>query len=395
MADIYVPIEYQDDPDLLADEALTRMESSIPGFIAHPASPTTVAVEETTALIAETRSVIPVIGEAVFDLIAATIWRVPRDQAVRATGQVRVISRQPAPAGGIVIQSGLRVVMGQVQCETTIDAVIVQGADRVTIPVAAVEPGEYANGASDPVLPVEFPEWLLALETVQGLDGGVDEEDPMDHRDRVARNQELNRPTWVRVQDGVRRIMDDPEVARVLGVDMLNLPAGQDGVEDHVAFFPIDAAGDPVSEQAMTRIAADLEDTRGVNVNVHLGEPTVTVIDARYQVVKRADSPISDVDLLAACDEAIAAVFSRARWGIVGGRDRPVGNWEVRRLARYGQVYDALYDVDGVADVVSGSVLLRALTIPTRDEFEQADIELPGFAPLAQAGDVQGQVVAA
>lgn len=156
--------------------------------------------------------------------------------------------------------------------------------------------------------------------------------------------------------------------------------AGQEDQDLVVSVYPIDDAGEPVSAGAKTSLAARYAGRVIVNTEVYIGDPTYTPVDVALTVA--AGEGVSHSDLEDRVAAAIAGEgLNPATYGLplLGVRT----TWKNRPVVRQYEIAAIAQRVEGVDDVTSAVLLDGA----------DADLTLPGAAPLPRAGTITITVV--
>lgn len=156
---------------------------------------------------------------------------------------------------------------------------------------------------------------------------------------------------------------------------------GTEGNPATVAVAMIDEAGDDLSDAAT--IAAELAAMREVGFAVHYLPQTRSAIDVTWSGT--AWDGFEPADVEEAGNAALAEFLSPAVWGsrLDTGETR---EWENTRRVALFDVASALLRVEGLRTLDSLEIALAG------DTLAASDVDLPGFAPLTEAGDIAGSV---
>jgi hypothetical protein len=156
------------------------------------------------------------------------------------------------------------------------------------------------------------------------------------------------------------------------------------GQEKCVTVGVADENGNALSAPVKAEVKKYLEERREVNYLIFVVDPTYTVLDVEFEVVRWPGWEASDVQ--ARCIKAIEEFLNPGIWGRPPFGDKTV--WYNRPLVKVNDIITVLGQVQGVKDV--NSVKMRRHAIGA---YGTADITLTGVAALPKAGTLAGTVM--
>jgi uncharacterized phage protein gp47/JayE len=390
MADAFVSIPIETEPDVLAQESFDYMEDKVPGWVPSDGQLDVWLISALARQAAELRDVAADVPAAIFRYFGARIMSILPNDPTPATASVTVAVRDTAgytiPAGYVV---GIRDAGGVLYgFQTTQDTVIPAGASASAaggVVVTAVDMGAGPNGLGGPGVQMEL---ITAVDEVTSVTmtttatGGTDAEEDDDYLNRLTRDLALQAPRPILPSDFAAFALNTPGVGRAVAIDGYNPANGSAGNARMVYVVLTDINGDPVSAGTKAAVAADLAARREVNFIVNVGDPIYTTIDVAFVVTAYQgwDIPSVNAAVVAALQEALSPVD----WG------RPPGElgsqWFNDPTVRMLDLAGAIGKVEGVKDI--NSITLRTGAAA----YAAADIALPGAAPLPRPGTIAGTV---
>jgi len=287
--------------------------------------------------------------------VPATTLRFTSNGAFRVEAPAGVRARLELPGG-----------LEPVVFATTGALVIAQGETQADVAATGDRYTAEANGITAGTA-------LTALDAIPGVDavtlaasvtGGADPEDGAAFLDRGMALLRSLSSVLVRPDQFTARTVTDPRYPRAWTVD--NYDPGQAGAPGdhpgHVTVAVLGTGGTLVPEPERSALAGSLEEAAQANLAVHVIDPTIT--DVAVAATVRGRPGFTDAEVQANVTDAVGDLLDPMAWP-----------WEttVYRLA----VVGAADDAEGVARVEQ--VLLNGA---------EADVTLPGVAPLARAGAV-------
>lgn len=384
MADSFVDIPLETDPELVEQSIYDRLAERFPGWVPAEGNLETHIARAAAFIWADLANLAVDVPAEVFNQFGEKILQVAVLDAASATGETTWTMVDDA---GYTIPAGIQVDISSAGDSAvafrTIAEVQVAPGDTVTgtgeVVIEAVLPGEAGNDLD------ATPTLIDALAFVSGVvledptSGGVDAEDPVDYLDRLTAEAQLlsTRPILpADVETVARRIAG---VHRALALDGYNPADETFNNERMLAVAVIDENGNALGAPVKALVDAELEGEREVNFVFNVIDPTYTAIDVAATVTVHSGYTAADVET--ACESAITDHLSPESHG------KPPFVASSREWRNVASVYRneliALLDrVDGVDRVVTVTLAEEGSALGT------ADVALDGPAPLPQPGTI-------
>lgn len=349
--------------------AVQQLAIALPDIVLREGHTESVLIEAVGQMVSETIYALNQAPAAATETLLR-LYGLTRDAGAPAVGTVRFAMaggyRVEAPAG---VRLRLDLGGGLPAVALITDAGFVAETGTLTVDVAVTADRNTADpNATPPGTGLTLLTSIAGVEqvTVQtALTAGRDPETSRLFLDRgVARLARLVE-TLVLPEHFSAAALEDPRVARAFTVDVFNADAGSGTPGSHPGHVTVALLGpdaQPLSTGVRAEIAATLAAQTQANLAVHTADPTVTTVAVAVTV--RARPGYTNTQITAAVQAAVASALNPLTWP-----------WEttVYRFALVGDIDQ----VPGVARVEQ--VLLNGV---------EADVTLPGVAPLAKSGVV-------
>lgn len=391
------PLELE--PTALSQDAFRFLAEVIPGWEPNPGSLDTLIIEafsEPAALAAEVasvsldddfRSLGPLVGVPAADATAATATVTLNATADPANDRV-------IPAGSVV---GVRDVDEElIGFVLDSDVTLAAGATSTTGSATAETEGTIGNGLSGTVELVSTPAFVTTAAIAAPSGGGSDAEPDDDYLARLSETLTLLSPRPILPNDFAVLARGVPGVFRAMALDgykpgpPYDIAAASTGNARMITVAVADVNGLSVGATVRAAVAAALDAEREVNFSVWVIDPTYTTVDVTFTVQAWPGYTVTDVDDRS--EAAVRAYLSPATWG--AGPTGDATSWfpepgaaNGSSTARFGELYEALNDVEGVRYVTALTLRVSGGTMGT------ADVPLPGPAALPLAGVIAGTVL--
>lgn len=376
----YVDYALTVDMDAIVAGVLADIATTL-GVTLNEGDPVVAAAEALALRIAETRVVMIDVAAVIFDAFGQKVVGVTRVPAAAATMTVEFTV---ADTDGYTIPAGTRLVYRRtgsttVGFATTAELTIDPGSATGTVTAEALVSGEDANGLTAAALVLADPlVFVTGVESTTTSSGGVDAETPADYLDRLA--DELRLLSLVpRLEDEyalvARRV---PGVYRARDIARYDADTDTPDSPGHVTVIVVDADGAALDAgvKADVQDVLDSEDTRALNVVVHVIDPTLQAVTVDFTAV--AEPGADPVTVEQAAIAAVEGYLGPGTWA-GGGEDPPL--WRDVDTVRY-------LELAALLNGVSGLDYLTALTL----DGGTADVALVGVGVLPDptvTGDVQ------
>lgn len=353
------------------EAALASAASKLPGWVPREGNTEVVLLE---ALAVEISELVFAVNRAPAALVEGLLglYGVERDLGGAASMDIIFTLSDTA---GHTVPAGTRVALAVpgisslITFATDADLVVAPGNNTGVIPSTAETLGTLAHeAAANSALQMIDAISFVESATMDGVAaGGRDAEDDADFLNRAVTRLRALSDVLVRPRHFVAAALATPGVGRAMAVDEYDPgQAGDPG--DHAGHLTVvvaDAAGGALTSQFRADLEVALEDRAQVNLDVHVVDPTTTVVDVTVVVRRRSGS--SSAAVQAAIEDALSTYLSPATWA-----------WSafVRRN-------ELIALIDGVA----GVDYVEDLATPA------ADVALAGTGPLATAGTLSVTVL--
>lgn len=387
----YIDVPIETEPVDLAEEAFGYIEQQVPGWLPSPGNLEAWLVEALSQTAGELRALAALVPDSIFAYLGESILGIPPQAAVQATGTTTWTALDgngyTIPAGtlvGITPPSSSDAIAYEVAADFSIPFGTTVVAD---VTIRALEAGSAASGLTGSVQVLDALDFIEAVTLDAPTSGGADAETADAYLDRLSDLFTLLTPRPILPRDFAILAARQPGVARATAIDLYNPVTGETDSPRCVSVAVVDENGEPISAQAKADLDALLQAQREVNFLVFVIDPTYTTVDVSFQI---ASYPGYDpAETAARAEDAIASYLSPASWGVPPYGDTSARSWLNETTVRFLEVSERLNRVDGVHYVVSAS-----LTIGVGGGAQgQADVVLPGAAPLPRPGAIVGSGV--
>ena len=384
MADEFVTIPLDSDPDVLYQEAVERIQQTWPDFEPNPGQLGTVLMLGWAYMFSSLAVLASSMPEEAFQQAGKTLFSTPPQEAAPA----QVGSTWTAIDNrGYKIDAGTEVVIAETGDElhgftVLTEVVIAPGATATAtgeVMLSAIIPGEQANDLTANADPVDSLDWISSIVLDGTTSGGEDAETPTDYSNRLRKVLQLLTPRPIIPTDFEIAALQIVGVERALAVDGYNPADRTSNNERMVTVAVIDESGNAVSAPIKAEVEADLEAKREVNFVVHVVDPNYTVIDASARI--KAQPGFSDATVIANVEAALTNYFDPANWGLpTFGDPSSSGGWRLTTFARFYEVVDVMNQAQGVDYIETPQIAVGGGALGT------ADVALTGPAPLTRVG---------
>lgn len=352
----------------LVDDALARIARKIPSWVPREGHLEVAVIEELARLVQETYAVAATVPDDIFSAYGRELAGIPQVEGQPAVGTVQFAVSDAAgyniPAGTVVAAA----VSGdeQIFFATGATLTIPTGSTTGTVQAVAEQDGQDANGFTGPVEVIDQLAFVDSATLVGLTSGGVDAEDDVTYRDRLADELRLSAPRPILPADFAAFARQIVGVHRALVVDGYDPDSETFDNPRMVTVVPVDADGLTPSQPVVDALEADLQSRREVNFVVNADEPTYTPVAVVVEFVP-ADG-FTDQAAEEAVEAAVVRLLSPA---VFGGGDQSPPVWEQQDTVRFLDLAAAIAADDAVAGLTS-------LTVNGDAE----DVQLSGVVPL-------------
>lgn len=318
-------------------------------------------------------------SKAAFKRFGESIVSVPPIQAAPATAESTWTMVDKAgytiPAGTQVsIEASGELALGFI---TIGDVEVAPGADKATVLLQAIEPGEEGNGLTEDPLLIDSLAFVSAIELTGETSDGVDEEDEDAYLNRLVEELQTLSFSLVVGRDFEIDARAVASIARAKCIEAYNADAGKEEALA-VSVFPIDSAGEASSAPVKSTLKERQTDKLLSGINYYIGTPAYTSIKGEVQI--EVEEGFDPATTKAAVEAFWAENFSPAKWGLPTSGDSGSG-WVNRTKAYRLKVIGQIERIGGVGRVVTFKWAKNAEGLGTEEE-----LTLEGVAPLTKAG---------
>lgn len=302
--------------------------------------------------------------------VVGDLYGIPKQDGLAASSTITVTAIDTA---GYTLDAGSTVYVGETECETDSDLVILPTDDEGTVGITAVNVGADVNGLDlDPE--VDPLDWIDAVVLDDPLAGGVDEETDIEYALRLREEAQTLKQAIVRPEDGAIRARRNAEVTFAYAVDHYNATTGALADELTFSIIVANSEGTAITSPALVEIQADVDGLTHTNLIVVVTNATYTAVNVTTEFVAREGWADADVEanIEAAIDEALSPV----------GHLTPPSSLEVNYLPasriHKNDVIAAIYRYNGG---VNGVLRLNSLTLTAGADY--VDMASPKHLPSA------------
>lgn len=378
----FVDFEVEADEEQLLQQFYEAMEEKFPGWVPNPNELEDWLARIWARMAVETAELAADVPPEIFQKFGEKILQVDPLEETSATSTTTWTFVDTA---GYTISADTPIAVKITGDESVgfvvVDTVVVPpGSSTATaVPVRAIEPGAYAEGADGSVSLIDAIPYVSGIVLDAPASGGRDAEDPEDYLDRLAGETRLLsiRPVLAKdVEVLARRI---PTVGRALALDLYDPVADDWDNEKTTTVAVVTLEGTTVGSTAKTALEMMLASYREQNYNFHVIDPTYSTIKVEFSITPYSGYSQDDVE-----DSVTAAIENYLSPAVFASRDlsETAGTW-TRVTSVYRNELIALIDrVPGVDRVVNVRLAKGA------DALGTSDVALDGPAPLTQAGAI-------
>jgi hypothetical protein len=360
VAERFVDIEFDTDPQSLADDAVDRLRDEWEGYEPNDGDLEVVLLEAVSPMAADAAEAAGQVPAAIFREFGTKLIGLPYSEGAPAQADLTfelVDDWWLNPLLDGTVPEGTSVLIDGYEFVTDTE----ETAANETTTVAAVRASAVDNGTAQNGLLGASVVPLISLANVADVSldaptsGGEDEDDDDDYQDRLSQWLELS--GWTLVTER------DYEIMALLQNGIGRAVARHNGARD-VVVTVTDDDGEPVDTAAKDALEELYAEYHLVNTVVTITDPDYTEVDVTYEVKLYPGFVAADV--LARIDEQLASWLSPAEWGrpkLVDADDAP--GWVNETVVRKNKLIDLIGDVEGVDYVDDVTIASTAATLTT------------------------------
>jgi len=262
-----------------------------------------------------------------------------------------------------------------------VDEVIVLPGDATAedVLIRAIEPGEYAEGASGSVMLIDAIPNVESIELDAPATGGADAEDPEDYLNRLAGETRLLsiRPVLAKDVQILARLI--PTIGRALALDLYDPGTDTWDNEKTTTIAVAKEDGTTVGSTAKTALETMLASYREQNYNFFVIDPTYTQVKVEFEITVLSGYNQSDVETTVS--SAITSYLSPGTFASKNFSD-DTGSWTLVTHVYRNELISLIDRVTGVDRVVNVRLAEQAGALGT------SDVALDGPASLTTPGTI-------
>lgn len=389
MADTYITLPIETDPEDVLNDAYEMMQTLIPGWQPANGNLDVWLLQAIASIASESRDVASEVSKSIFRWFGANLVGIPPIDATSAYGNTTWTMVDNL---GHTIPAGTQVTMADTTgtdyaFETQQDIIVYAGstataAGAVQIVAADVEYGASANGLTNPVDLLDPLAFITSITITAPTVGGQDAESDDDYLDRLAATFELLAPRPILPNDFAVLAREIPGAWRATAIDLYSPgPPITTNVPRCVTVIAIDQSGNAVSSSVKTAIDNDLQARREVNFLVYEADATQVLINVTYTAIALVgfDKPT----LVSSINSALQNYLNPATWG--SAEDDPRA-WRLVTTVRYLEIAQVINEVQGVDYISALTIGIQGSAMGT------VDLNMTGTAPLPKANTLTGTV---
>jgi hypothetical protein len=353
----YITYPQPTDPQQLMQQAFDYLQQQIPGWVPAEGNLDTWIIEAFASEASDIQSLATQVPKTIFRYLGAFLFNIPPIDAISAVGMVQF---NLLDGNGHTIPANTQLVTTDVNgnsilLSTMQDLIMAAPATSGQVPVAAVQPGVYANGAGsdgqaltllDPFL------WVDNVVQVGEITGGQDPESDDDYLNRLSDELQAITPTPILASDFSLLAVNVPGVQRAYTLDLYNPEDGTYNNERMVCVFALDDNGQPVSDSVQADLEAYLDAMRETNFIVNTDDAVIQQVSvvSGFQL-----SPgYIAADVITNINNALLFYLNPAHWACTpdDNPNHPI-TFVNNTVVRYLEIASIITSVPGVDAVIS------------------------------------------
>lgn len=343
MPDYFVDLEIETDAQVLADDAVDRLQTRWPQWEPNEGDLEVIQIEALAPMAENAAEVAAIVPHAIFREYGNKLIGRPYSAGSPATTTLTIDFVDTA---GYVIPAGSEVDIDGFAFTFDTEIVAASGSAQVTgAAVSAAIDSEEANGlAGDNVSMISGVAGVDAISLEAPTSGGSDPEDDEAYESALSGDLMLQAKTLITTRDFEIWALSKAGIGRAVAEH-----TGDRAVNVAVAT----AEGEVVATPIKNELIADYDQYRLVNTVLTFLDPTYTTMSVTYTV--KALPGFDFTDLEARIDAMLAALLSPANWGQPKGHTA-IAAWVNDATVRANLLIDRIGDVEGVNYVTSLSI---------------------------------------
>jgi hypothetical protein len=387
MAEGFINIEVESDPEVLRQEVYNLIQAQFPEWDPAKAVLDKWIIDGCALIGADLGDVAGVVPKEVLRQFGTTIYEVPALLAEAAVATVTINIQDKA--GYPTIKAGTQMMFtlpdgNKVAFRTREDVEVPVGVEKIEgVIIEAVEPGAEANQlAADPEMLDSVSYVTSVTQTSANTSGGIDAETPDEYLDRLTVELELLSTAPITPSD-YEKLARRVGMYRAVAIDGWDPETETLENERMVAVAMVDEEGEKATAEKKEEYKAEAESKREVNFIVHTIDPVYNEINVEVEV--QALPGFGKEAVKAAIEEALNKYLDPANWANTPSEPRA---WRQNTVVRHSELVWLVNTVPGVDFIIDPLKLSKAAG-PLKAE----DVALEGKAALTKPKTLTVKVV--
>lgn len=379
MAEGFINIAIESDPDILRESVYARIKEQFPEWDPAKAVLDKFIVDGCALIGADLGDIAGVVPEEILRQFGETIYKIPALLAEPATGVITI--KVQDNAGYPTIKAGTQMMFtkpdgNKTAFRTQADVEVPVGATEITeVGIEAIEPGAENNQLDDDPQLLDSVSYVTELiQTTSNTSGGRDAETPEEYLDRLTVELELLSTSPI-IPSDYEKLTRRLGMYRAVAIDGWDPEAETDENERMVAVAMVDEEGEQATEKKKEEYKAEAESKREVNFIVWVIDPTYTSIDV--EVKAQALKGFTKEQVEEQIEIALENFLAKRNWA--NNREEP-RSWRQNTVVRWTELVTLVENVQGV------DYITKVKSAKEGGSKEEKDIALPGKAALTEPG---------
>lgn len=351
MADGFIGLEIETDPDAITQDAFDYMASRIPGWTPAEGNPDVVMIEGFSQEESIERALVVQVSLSIFRYIGSIFGINPLDPTPATTTSTWTMVDNAGYTIPARTQVGLPGPDGQLVGFRTLSDVVVLAGSTATaageVVLEAVVEGEAGSGLSGAVELIDALAFVDSIALVSPTSGGTDGEAATAFLDRFSRRLRLQATTLVLPRDFELVATDVEGIARAVAIPNYNADTDTHDEEKTITVAVADADGEIPPLDRRNELKALYQDHREEDFLSFVIGATYTKLDVDFAGVALPGFDIATVEANAIA--AITGYASPPDWGLpTSGDPGASGGWINRTVVRFFELITVANNVEGM-----------------------------------------------
>jgi len=388
MAEGFINIEIESDPDVLRRTVYERIQEQFPEWNPAKAVLDKWIIDGCALIGADLGDIAGVVPGEILRQFGETIYKVPALLAEPAVGKITIVVQDNK--GYPTIKAGTQMMFtkpdgNKAAFRTQANVEVPVGVTEIKeVSIESIEPGADQNQlAEDPQLLDSVSYIKELIQTSANTSGGRDAETPEEYLDRLTVELELLSTAPILPSD-YEKLSRRVGMYRAVAIDGWDPITEEDEQERMVSVAAVDEEGEAWTEKKKEEYKAEAESKREVNFIVHVIDPDYNPI--KVKVKARGLPGFSEEQIQEQIEIALENFLAKRNWANTRGEPR---TWRQNTVVRY-------FDVVALIENVQAVDYIELLEVGKEGgAFGKVDIALEGKAALTEPGVLTVEAVEA